>query len=620
MALAPTQNTPRKPVRPTHLPRGRWLGDLGELNAAEKLLVECCARGEPWEPNGWDRTRPAAATPANTIRAALIRFLALGGDAAHPVHEAGVTVGGGWIAGALDLHQCHAPVRLALVKCCFPVMPILIAAHLPELALSGSTVPGLDADLMKVTRGVFLCDGFTASGAVRLPSAEIGGDLACTGGSFTNEGGDALSADGLKVAGSVFLREATFNGAVRLLGAEIGGELACTGGSFTNAGSDALIADRLKVAGGVFLKDGFAAIGQVRLLGAEISGNLECNRGRFVNEGGNALSADGLKVAGSVFLRDGFTSSGSVRLLDAQIGGVLECTAGRFTNVGSDALIADGMKVAGSVILRGATVSGAIGLGAARLGSLIDDEGCWTSGENMLDGLIYDRIIGPTDAASRIAWLKTQHADQLDRRDWTPQPWEQLIKVLGEMGHPADAAVVAMEKQRMMRRAGKIGGPVLQVLHRLYGALAGYGHKPGRIVSSMLIIWLACALCFEVGREWGYFGPSNPIIHTSAAFEACGAPGDTLPDGRPKYFWHTPACPTPPEYSTLFPLLYSLDLILPLVDLQQDKDWAPMVVNTNGEQLFWGYLLRALLWFEILFGWFASLMFVAIVSRLVEKD
>ena len=79
-------------------------------------------------------------------------------------------------------------------------------------------------------------------------------------------------------------------------------------------------------------------------------------------------------------------------------------------------------------------------------------------------------------------------------------------------------------------------------------------------------------------------------------------------------------CPTPPDYSTPQPLAYSLDLILPLVDLQQDADWAPIVINANGNQLFWGYALRALMWFEILFGWTASLMLVAVLGRLVEKD
>ena len=33
-----------------------------------------------------------------------------------------------------------------------------------------------------------------------------------------------------------------------------------------------------------------------------------------------------------------------------------------------------------------------------------------------------------------------------------------------------------------------------------------------------------------------------------------------------------------------------------------------------------GVIARVIMWFEILFGWFASLMFVAIAGRLVEKD
>jgi hypothetical protein len=80
-------------------------------------------------------------------------------------------------------------------------------------------------------------------------------------------------------------------------------------------------------------------------------------------------------------------------------------------------------------------------------------------------------------------------------------------------------------------------------------------------------------------------------------------------------------CPDmPPEYTTMWPWVYSLDLLLPLVNLQQDVDWAPIVINGKGEQLVGGYLLRALLWFEILFGWAASLILVAVLGRLVEKD
>lgn len=488
----------RKPARPPHLAQGRWLGDFARLSAAEARLVACCARGEIWRPGGWDRIRPEKPTAANTIHAGLIRFLALGGDALHPVHEAGVMLRGAWIEGMLDLHQCRAPVRLDLRHCHFDTAPVFTAAHLPELALSGSHVPGLEAD-------------------------------------------------------------------------------------------------RLNVKGSVFLNDGFNADGEVRLNGAAIGGVLDCSKGSFASTEGYALCAERIKVTGVLYLRE-------------------------------------------------AHIIGAIDLAAAQIGSLLDDPACWQSGGHILDGLRYDRIGGLANAARRIAWLKRQRADHLNAEDWAPQPWEQLIKVLREMGHPAEAAEVAMEKQRMMRAARRIGtrqpsnrfkqawrrwldakwtilsNRLSRKFHDFYGWFAGYGYRPTRILSRMVVLWFFCSLAFEGGREFGYFGPSNPLIHASAVYASCGAPGELLPDGRAKAFWHSPACPTPPEYATLYPPLYSLDLILPLVDLQQDSAWAPMVVNERGEQLVWGYLLRALMWFEILAGWFASLMLIAIVSRLVEKD
>ena len=464
----PKPPAPREPKRPAHLAHGRWLGDLEPLSAAEKALVAACAKGEAWWPEGWDgKTRPDASTPANTIRADLIRFLLLSGDANHPVHEEGVMVSGAWISDTLNLYQARCPVRLSLLHCHLAVAPNLIAATLPELGLIGCALPGLDADRLRVTGSVYLGEGFTASD-------------------------------------------------------------------------------------------------EVRLLGAEIGGILGCGEGNFLNTDGYALSADGLKVTGALFLRD-------------------------------------------------AKVKGAISLTGARIGTLIDDAGCWQAGEHILDGLQYDRIIGPTDATTRIKWLQKQYSDELTF-DFAPQPWEQLIKVLREMGHPYEAGEVAIAKQDQMRAAGKITGRVRSVMHWLYGKIAGYGHRPIWTVGWMLVVWALCGLCFEIGREWGYFGPSNPLIHASAAFETCGGAGE----GKP--FWTSTGCPLPPEYTTMWPWVYSLDLLLPLVNLQQDIDWAPIVINGNGEQLLGGYALRALLWFEILFGWAASLILVAVLGRLVDKD
>lgn len=595
----PASKTPRKPLRPKNLPHGRWLGDFPDLSAAELRLVECCRIGHTWIPDGGDwqnPVRPTKESDANRIRADLIRFLALGGDALNPVHEAGVNIQEAWITGTLSLHQCRAPLRIDIRHCYFNFVPDLTAASFPELVLNGSAVPGLDADRISVIGIVGLRDGFTSTGEVRLLGAQIGGNLECSGSRFSSVGGYAISAD------------------------------------------------RIKVMGNVFLRDGFTASGAVRFPGAEIGGNFECDSGEFINIGLDALIADGIRIVGDMFLRNGCSVYGVLRLPGAEIGGNLDCNKGNFSNVAGRALFAEGVSIRGAVFLREAIIHGAVLLSAAKIGTLVDDLTCWQSKSHELDGLYYDRIIGPLDAASRIAWLKSQRTEHVEVNDWRPQPWEQLVKVMRDMGHAGVAAEIAMEKQRMMRAAGQIGtrisrtdfpkpwqnrldarwanlsNAIARGFHSFYGAIAGYGHRPTRIAAWMLAVWLACSLFFELGREYGHFGPSSPVINSSAALNGCGARGETTADGSPKAYWHSLSCPMPVEYTTLWPPLYSLDLILPLIDLQQDSDWAPIVVNENGEQQFWGYALRALMWFEILFGWLASLMFVAIVSRLVDKD
>ena len=541
--------------RPPHLAHGRWLGDFAPLNAAEKKLLAACTRGEFCTLNTGER--PKAAGDAYIIRAALIRFLVLGGDAANPVHERGVLLQGAWIIGGLDLVGVKTEAKLLLIDCHFDSPLTAKDARLAGLYLNGSTVPGLDAERMVVTGGVFLRAGFTAHGEVRLLHAQIGGSLECDSATLQN-----YDTDG--------------------------------------------------------------------------------------NAIGNTLSADGIVVKGGVFLRDGFTAHGAVRLLGAQIGGSLYCIGGTFQNCDKDgntigkALNADGMVVKGGVFLRGGKFTGAIDLATAHIGTLVDDANCWPANSNFLDGLRYDRIIGPTDAATRIDWLNRQQADYLGA-DFRPQPWEQLIKVLREMGHPAEAAEVAIAKQVALRKAGKIGlrhpssrysgwrlrldkawvggsNIMARAWHRVYGVLAGFGHRPADILVWMVAVFMASAVVFHEAAILGQMGPANAIMLTHEAganvdIDRCGVRGDV----DFAHFWRQ--CPQmPPEYTTFNPWLYSLDLILPLVNLQQDSDWAPVVMNSHGDTLWLGWWARNLMWFEILFGWFTSLMFVAITGRLVEKD
>lgn len=117
------------------------------------------------------------------------------------------------------------------------------------------------ADGLKVGGGVFLT-GVKVTGQTRLVGADIQGQLDCEGATFTNmhkdkngEGPRTFTAAHLKVGDSVFLTGVMITGETRLSGAEIGGQLACQGAVFTNEGGDAFNAEGLKVANTLFWQE-----------------------------------------------------------------------------------------------------------------------------------------------------------------------------------------------------------------------------------------------------------------------------------------------------------------------------------------------------------------------------
>ena len=62
------------------------------------------------------------------------------------------------------------------------------------------------------------------------------------------------------------------------------------------------------------------------------------------------------------------------------------------------------------------------------------------------------------------------------------------------------------------------------------------------------------------------------------------------------------------------------DLLLPVISLQQDSEWSPVVGGGSGAWYWPGIGLRGVMWTIILFGWVASLMLIAILTNLVKKD
>jgi hypothetical protein len=635
-----SSNTPDLGMPIIKRPFGRSLSDFGELKKAEKTLLECCATGE--EAKIGETVPTDDSDPNKIIRAGFLRFLLLGGDEGAPVHEKGVQLHGAWIEGALDFQKCFVPHGMRLLMCRINAEMIARNAHIAgPLDLSGSHLRhGLNADGLRCDSSVFLQCGFCAFGEVLLLSAEVSGSVRCSGGQFYSEEGLAILADRAVIAGNFHLDEGfKATGTVQLLGTRIGRDLVCTRGRFEPIKGAAICADSIVVAGAVFLNEGFESIGLVRLLRAEIGRNLECHGGQFLPQEGVALLASGIAVEGDVFFKREFKATGEVRLVGAQIAGNLEFEGKIFTP-DPIALNLQEITVGNTLLLSGLGAPARISVASAQIGQLVDNLSAWSKG-TMLNGLVYKSLAdrAATDAATRIEWLNKQSAKELGedtlKRNFRPQPWKQLQKVLREMGHDADAREVGVAYENQLRKADRIGQitdvkngnrwipflrrKYLRALHWLFGFLAGYGYHPLRLFMSLVWVWLFCGVIYWwlAYTPHSAIGPTDPLVFQNSAYQAC----TTENNGNWMLCKQLPA-----EYTTFSPLAYSLDVLLPLVDLGQEKRWGPLVPTPARHfciellSLSPPHWVRLLNWFQILYGWIASLLFVAIVSGMSRRS
>ncbi|WP_285629591.1 hypothetical protein [Actinoallomurus iriomotensis] len=591
----------------------------------------------------WDGTR--------TVRAELlIELLTAEGTSGRP---RAIKVRGARIVGPLDLEACELACPL-LLRDCYIDDPInLDEATAPAIRLPGCHLQGLSAKRVRVLGNLEFNDGFLAGGEVSLLSARIGGALWLSG-LLTNPGGVALSAGGITVdQDMVCVPGFAAKGEVDLSGARIGGQLDLSGAQLINPDGRALHADGLRVEQGMYCSDGFTARGEVSLLGADIGGPLVLAGARLANPGRPALNADRIGVGQGMFCSDRFSAEGEISLIGAHIGGDLVLSGARLANPGGPALTADQLTVdhgmdcseftargevrlvgahigefdlhnadltepgeyalaadqisiarnmdcsklftaGGEVRLRGANVGGQltlfraalnnrkgkaldlrsarvaelglrdascegiIDLTNARVGAFDDDQANWPP-ILRLRGFTYQTLENDqVSVHDRLRWL-TRHPG-----GYTPQIYDQLADAYRRAGNAEAARKVGVAKQRRRRSA-------LNPLNWLLYVTIGYGYR-----TWLAAVWLAGLAALG----WWVFGRAYPQHMTRATPNAPG--------------FHA--------------LAYTLDVLLPIVDLGQEKAWTP-----NGWAEYWTWSLIAV-------GWVLTTAAVAGLTGIFKRD
>jgi len=446
----------------------------------------------------------------------------------------------------------------------------LVGAHIGNVLsctgsrLSNSSGVALNLDRLDAPGHVFCDQGFSALGEVRLIGAKVGGQLNCSGGHFSNSRGPTLSADGLTVGEDVFWTDGfKARGPVSLVGSHIGGQLNCTGGEFINPRGHAIEADGLTVDQDMFCDGQFKAKGGLRMVGAHVGGQFNCSGGHFGNSKGSAIEAAGINVAQEMFCDKGFDAVGEVGLVRAHIT-QLDCTGGHFANPDGLTLDLEGIQ-ADELLIQPATLRGGLNLTDARVRRYKDDAKTWPP-VLRLDGFTYESMeaADPIRVNDRLAWLARNESGYL------PQIYDELASYYRRTGLDADAQQVSIVKQRQRRTKQNLAGKVWSVI---LDRTVGYGYRTWQAG-----IWL-------VG-----------MVVVGAALFSQQYPGQLSPVHTGK---------EQPEFQ---PVLYTLDLLVPVINIHQRDAW-----TAHG-------LAAWLVLAFTLTGWLLTTAFVLSVTGFLKRD
>lgn len=203
----------------------------------------------------------------------------------------------------------------------------------------------------------------------------------------------------------------------------------------------------------------------------------------------------------------------------------------------------------------------------------------------------------------------TTEPDPVGRRYLT-QPYTQLAAVYRAIGQDEQANAV------LVARAQRIGelSPLLSAQgfwYRYLGSLIGYGYEPFRAIKIGVAIVLVGTIVFSIG------GRRNLMAETKLAEQVLSQ------ENEPRLVSAT--------YPRFNPLVYSLDVFLPFVDLQQICYWLPgerlhgprpsrnCLLHFGPWSLKWSGVLRTYFWFQTLAGWTLCTLLAAAVTGIVER-
>jgi hypothetical protein len=484
---------------------------------------------------GVDATGLTVRGPASAEVAAITGSLDVSGARFINPGQRALVLSNAVIGGKLDGRALavEGELRMHNTRCAASV--VLAAARLENPGGVALSAGGLSSD-----GGVFLTGHFTSAGEIRLVGARLGANLTLAGAALSNPGGLALDLTRATI-GNVDGAGITAAGQVSFAGARIAGNLDLFGAELESGGDRAALAtDGAAVDGSLTLTQARAR-GEVSLRAVRVGQRVRLQGAWLDNPGAIACRLSRAQVAADVF-GTGLTAHGEIRLAGATVGGDVLLRQARLRNPGETALNAITLRAAVLSLELAEPAQGLVDLRHASVGVLRDEPGTWPD-QLSLEGLAYQALEPRLPARQRLRWLTR------DPRGHQPQPYEQLAAHYNAIGQPAQAVGVLYARERSQRRALP---PPARAWSRLQDLAVGYGYRPWRA-----LVWLAVLLA--AGTAVFAASPPPPLQAAAA-----------------------------PHFSAF---VYTLDLLLPVVDLGQKHAF-----NPAGPEQWLSYALIASGW------------------------
>jgi hypothetical protein len=238
--------------------------------------------------------------------------------------------------------------------------------------------------------------------------------------------------------------------------------------------------------------------------------------------------------------------------------GQIDLTGARLSSLGGVALRASSCTI-GELWLRDAEIEGLVNLRRSQLDLIHAAPEVWP-GPVRIDGLTYGSLAPALPAPRRLELLER------DEDGYVPHAYEQLAAAYRRIGDDAGARTVQLAKQRRHRGT-------LSWYARTWGyvqdATVGYGFRPARAMAWLLALLLV---------------------------------------GTVAYGLHHPQPVDPGKSPDFHPAIYTLDLLLPIIDFGQEDAFTP-----HGGYQWLAYLLIAA-------GWVLATTVVAGITRAVNRQ